>query len=140
MLASYEDIKKLKDVTKTDLSKAKQFYDVKKMKAIGVLHCKGRAKEKITALYHTYQKVDQLSIGVNDKDIDKYLAYLFEVATEVVFIEMREDGEHANEIRQLTNAKIERAKKKYPELIEEFNDLVFEYEAKMQKNDWIDTV
>ena len=65
---------------------------------------------------------------------------MFEVATEVVFIEMREDREYANEIRHITNAKIEKAKKKYPELIEEFNDQVFEFEAKLQKNDWIDTV
>ena len=50
--------------------------------------------------------MNQETIGSNDKDVNKYLAYIFDVATELVYQEMREDPQLAKECVNITDAKI----------------------------------
>ena len=138
--ASEEDVKKLKDETSADLSECTEFYDVKKLKVVGLLQCKGEKEERIKALFETLQPIDQTVMTCNDKDIMTYLKVVFDVATELVFLEMRKDPKLADEVKEITDEKIAEVKKTYDDAITEFIDTVFEYEAKLSKDDWISTV
>lgn len=79
-------------------------------------------------------------MSCNDKDIMKYLKVVFDVATELVFLEMRKDPKLAEEVKEITDEKIAEVKKTYDDAITEFVDAIFEYEAKLSKDDWISTV
>ena len=104
---------------------------------MGLLWCDGSDKEKVVELYDMIQDNNQEKIASNDKDFPKNLDLIFDFASTFCFkYEMEYMGTNET-MRAPRDDEIQQVREEtYPELAEEFLDLIFEYEAVLTRAEW----
>lgn len=61
------------------------WFDLNKLKIVGILQCDGGDYEKLTELYHVLQDNNQEEIAAQDKDFLPIMSLVFDMATQMVF-------------------------------------------------------
>lgn len=115
----------------------KNAYSVRKIKCVGLLWCDGSHKEKVVELYDMIQDNNQHSIAANDKDFRRNLFLIFDFASTFCFkFEMVYMGTNET-MRAPGQDEIDKVREEtYDELAEEFLDIVFEYDAVLNRKEW----
>lgn len=122
--------------TDNSLQPDKIYFDLEKLKIIGILQCDGDTYERLTELYHVLQDNDQESIASNDKDTVRILKLVFDFSTKLVIKHLRRDEDLRKESIKISQARVEQARELYDEIIEDFIDSVFGYDSLLKKEQW----
>ena len=83
------------------------YFDIVTLKLMGILWCDGEPNEKIIELYHVLQDNHQEKIAWNDKDTPATLKSLFDLATSVVFKQIKGIPELAKCVAEVRDDRIE---------------------------------
>lgn len=101
---------------------------------MALLWCEDANNEKISEFWCILQDADQPSIAAYDKDFSKNMCVMFDFASIIV---LEHEEQFVGECGQpFTDEQLEERKDAYDEVIEEFLNDVFGYEAQLDKADW----
>lgn len=108
-----------------------------KLRCLGLLWCEGKSAEKAFEFYDMLQDDNQKSIAANDKDFKPNFNSLLDMASAMVFELEPKFMKTGEPFSQVSKSEIEEVQsEKYDELLEEFLDVVFDVESKLDRCDW----
>ena len=124
------------------LLNAEEFHlSVFKLRCLGLLWCDGKPEEKAFEFYDMLQDDNQASIACNDKDFKPNFKTLLDMASEMVYKLEPKYLKTGEPFSQVSKDDIDEVKStKYDDLLEDFLDIVFDVESKLDRDDWQKTV
>ena len=125
------------DVNSSLLNSEEHHLSVFKLRCLGLLYCDGKAPEKAFEFYDMLQDDNQPSIAAGDKDFKPNFFTLLDMASEMVYRLEPKYMKTGEPFSQVSKEEVDKVRdSKYDDLIEEFLDIVFDVESKLDRDDW----